>query len=1360
VFISHSSADAAIAEAVLDGLQAMGHRVFLDRDPRAGFRAGEEWQQRLYQELRAADAVVCLVTAAYAASDWCNFEIGVAEMVGARLLPIRVTPGAVSRPLHDQHFVDYGGGAGWREQIAAALSEIDAGGAGSWDDSRSPFPGLAPFDTALAGVFCGREAEVRELLGRLRSLGDRAGGGLLVVTGPSGCGKSSLVRAGLAAKVQRDGSWRVAPPFVPGADPVEALADALAAAGGTAGLAWTAEDVGRRLTADTGLSTVVTELLAAGPGAARHRLLLVIDQAEELFAAANRAGLDRLAALLGPCRAGPARVVLTVRSEFCDQLLATPGLAGVPVDLVPLRPLTAAALRLVIEEPARRAGLAVSRALVDRLVEDTGDGDALPLLAFTLHELADGLRRGDALSADRYLTVGGVQGALARHANAALGAAAAASGLSTSDVLAALARLASVDGSGRRTHRRLDLAALSAPVRSAVDVFVDRRLLTTTAAGGRGQVGVVHEALLTAWPPLDGVLTGREAALRAIRSVEEAAADWSASGRPDHHLWEHNRLRATRDAIGPPDGTRPAADGMADLSPPALAFLDAAQARVRAARARAQARRRRAFAALVVLLVGALTLAVFANAQRGTARAQQHLAEEQQRIAAGRSLLSQAESLRGSRAGLSLRLGVAAMRVTPSAEARASLITTLVGNHYAGPVTGRGLGEVQGLSFSPDRRTMAAGHTEGTSLWDVSDRARPRLLSTLPRAAAGTFTVAFSARGHLLATGSASPAAVLWDVTDPTRPHRLAILPNGDDSWVSSVAFSPDARTLIAGNWDNTGAWTDKAILWDVSDPTRPRRRATLVDSTAGHHAGPLRTVAIARDGRTAATGNDDGTVGLWDISDLDRPHRVAWLTWHHNSIWAVCFSPDGRTLVTGSADQTAVVWDVSNRSGPVRLSSLTGHTAGVRALAYSPDGRTIATGSWDTTAILWDVGSTGTLSRPVRLDTLGGHRDPIVAVAFNPDGHTVVTAGSDRTAVLWDVSRRAEPTRQATLPGNTEAPAVAVSRDGRLAVSGSSDHTILWDVASPTQPRRLATLGTRRGVATGTAAVALSQDGRLLATAGPPGSTSLWDVSEPAHPRPLSTLASPNSGGLASVSVNPDGRTVATGGKDGRSTLWDITDPVRPRRLAELAGHAGWVRAVPFSPDGHILVSASDDATAVVWDVTDRAYPFLLTSVTDHSSVYAGTFSHDGRLLALAEEGRKTILWEMSEPARPRLLTTMTGQASSVYAVGLSADDRLAATGGYDKTAILWDITNPGRPIKLLALPSTSHVVGSTAFSRGGHTLAVGADNTVLWDIARVAEITAHPVDVACAILGTGLTPAEWAAYAPDTAYQQTCPG
>ncbi|MGH3812631.1 MAG: toll/interleukin-1 receptor domain-containing protein, partial [Pseudonocardiaceae bacterium] len=65
VFVSHASADLALACEVHGWLVEAGHEVFLDRDPRNGLIVGEQWEQRLYERLRWADAVVCVVTSAH-----------------------------------------------------------------------------------------------------------------------------------------------------------------------------------------------------------------------------------------------------------------------------------------------------------------------------------------------------------------------------------------------------------------------------------------------------------------------------------------------------------------------------------------------------------------------------------------------------------------------------------------------------------------------------------------------------------------------------------------------------------------------------------------------------------------------------------------------------------------------------------------------------------------------------------------------------------------------------------------------------------------------------------------------------------------------------------------------------------------------------------------------------------------------------------------------------------------------------------------------------------------------------------------------------------------------------------------------
>ena len=98
VFVSHASEDLRFAEEVHRWLVEDGHEVFLDRDLRDGIGVGEDWEERLYQRLRWADAVVCVVTSAYLASQWCTAEVAIARSRGSRLLPVLAERG-ITHPL-------------------------------------------------------------------------------------------------------------------------------------------------------------------------------------------------------------------------------------------------------------------------------------------------------------------------------------------------------------------------------------------------------------------------------------------------------------------------------------------------------------------------------------------------------------------------------------------------------------------------------------------------------------------------------------------------------------------------------------------------------------------------------------------------------------------------------------------------------------------------------------------------------------------------------------------------------------------------------------------------------------------------------------------------------------------------------------------------------------------------------------------------------------------------------------------------------------------------------------------------------------------------------------------------------------
>jgi WD40 repeat protein len=367
-------------------------------------------------------------------------------------------------------------------------------------------------------------------------------------------------------------------------------------------------------------------------------------------------------------------------------------------------------------------------------------------------------------------------------------------------------------------------------------------------------------------------------------------------------------------------------------------------------------------------------------------------------------------------------------------------------------------------------------------------------------------------------------------------------------------------------------------------------------------HTDPVNSVAFSPDGRMLASGCQDNTVKLWDVSTRQE---LATLNGHTNSVFSVAFSPDGKTIASGGADNTVKLWNASTRQ---ELATLKGHASSINTLAFSPDGKTIASGSTDTTVKLWDV------STRQELTTLKGHASFINTLALSPDGKTIASGSEDNTVKLWDVSTRQE---LATLKGHADYVfSLAFSPDGKTIVTGSEDNKVkLWDVSTRQE------LVTFNGHASYVRSVAFSPDGKTIASGSADKTVKLWDASTGQE------LASLNghTNSVFSLAFSPDGKMLASGSADKTVKLWDASTR---QELATLKGHTDHVLSAAFSPDGRTIATASMDKTVKLWNASTRQELATLKGHTE--SVISAAFSPDKKRMVLASgSADKTVrLW------------------------------------------------------------------------------------------------------------------------------------
>ncbi len=468
-------------------------------------------------------------------------------------------------------------------------------------------------------------------------------------------------------------------------------------------------------------------------------------------------------------------------------------------------------------------------------------------------------------------------------------------------------------------------------------------------------------------------------------------------------------------------------------------------------------------------------------------------------------------------------------------------------------------GKVTASAWSPDDRTLAAGHEDGTVTF--SDPRTGALITTLAAHPDQIYDLAWSPDSTRIATSSANEIFVnVWDVAS----QRKVLGPLRHSHGISALAWEPDGRRLATGSFDET------VKIWDAASGQEEVTLRGLGGSATALAWGPdgrfaagedfggvkvwtslrdqewnvlpghgrrLTAVAWSPAGEALASAGDDGAIRFWQppapqerlvIPAHDEKKAFPQFGLIHSLVW----SPDGRRVASAGADGVAKVW---NPATGQEVFALPGGHGAYWCVAWSPDGAALAAGAQDGSIQLAEgfPGTPALRSFPAHPDR-SGDDDPragVRAVAWSPRGDRLASAGWDRLVKVWDPARAVEIRR---LSGHTRwILSLDWSPDGSRLATGAADFLVMiWDVEGGRPPQTL------RGHNDFVSAVRWSPDGSRLASAGLDNSVRLWN---PRTGQETFVLRG-NSGMFHDLSWSPDGRKLAAAGRDGDVRIWDAS--------------------------------------------------------------------------------------------------------------------------------------------------------------------------------------------------------------------------
>ncbi len=506
-------------------------------------------------------------------------------------------------------------------------------------------------------------------------------------------------------------------------------------------------------------------------------------------------------------------------------------------------------------------------------------------------------------------------------------------------------------------------------------------------------------------------------------------------------------------------------------------------------------------------------------------------------------------------------------------------------------------GDIHDLTFNPqDSNMLVSGDgAANVRLWNVNELTQIRSIRSQ---VGGVLSVAFSNNGQMLAWGGSSFGGVgnimLWKVDIEDDDPDLRLL-SGHTEQVRSLVFSPDDKILASGSRDTT------IKLWDINTGRVGQTLTGIPTWVTG--------LVFGMDGQTLISGSKPfisgeffGQIIKWDIgSDQRLNNRI--LIEGFSTADNLAFNPQDSKMLVGSIGDTVMLWNNTDDGEFEQIHPDSPGLQRVHDIVFRPDGQILAyagcqqgdSSRCQGNVRLWSV------INQAELHNLIGYTDAVYGIAFSPNGRILASGDGKGMITLWNVETPSDPQRigetfQAHGNGHLFS---LIFIDDEILVSGHFDSTIkLWRVGATENP--LIVLNDHRNHVTD---LVINRNDDLLVSSSGDFTVRLWDLAVRENPQPITRLSG-HTDWVESVAISADGRTLASGGYENSIRMWDAIEYLQLG--SRLVGHDQDVQSLAFSPDGRLLASASEDGKVILWEVGIESWKELACSIANRNLTQA----------------------------------------------------------------------------------------------------------------------------------------------------------